>query len=183
MLEQIQFNLTLDISDYLKHQLYIASISPQIKQKRRRSWLMTALLFILSAFILRDNQVIFYYFVFFTIITIIFYPFYSRWRYKRHYQQYIQNNYKGKIGQSVQFTFLKTDILAIHKDSESRISNSALHSITELDTHFYLRLHTEETLIFPKEKIPDVALFNAYLNQVAEEYNIPKVEALNWQWR
>ena len=179
----LQFSL--DKNDYLQHQLYIASTSKTIKKKRIKSWLTTTLIFfVLGLFSSQtDNIFLTYYFFIFSIITLIFFPFYQRYRYKKHYQKFINENYKNRFGEEINVSFEEKTIETFDISGELKINHSSLEKITETSSYIFLKVKTGGTLIIPKDKITKKDELKTKLQSLAQKIKIDYSLALDWEWK
>lgn len=93
--------MKLDENDYLTYQLYTASKTSRIKKARIMGWIGTTVTFLLLAllFFKSDNYLLGNYFLIISGLCLALYPFYTRWRYKKHYLKYIQETYKNRFGE------------------------------------------------------------------------------------
>jgi len=130
-----------------------------------------------------SNPFLAYYFWGFGIISFLFYPLYQRKHYKNHYEKFIDDTYKNRVGITAEITF---DDFAIHTTDvtgESRINLSELENVTETGDYFYLSLKTGGHLIVPKSKIGNVPELRVKLKELAGRLNIEFIEDLKWKWK
>ena len=179
------FELVLSESDFLTHQLFIASTSSRIKKRRTRTRISYSIIFGMLGylFFLMGNQVMGYYFVIAGLITLVFAPFYLRGVYKRHYQNYIKEHFQGRINRPSTISFEEDQIITEDKNIYSKIKVEALEMIDEIEDHFFLKLETGTTLILPKLLIHKYPGVLQIIKQWAEEFSIPYQQQLNWKWQ
>ena len=86
----IKIEYNLDESDYLTHQLYMASKSERIKKKRRKSRLLIPILYVVIAVIsiIQQNIILSSVFILVAVIWFLFYPLYERNHYEKHYKNF-----------------------------------------------------------------------------------------------
>jgi hypothetical protein len=179
--------MTLDENDYLTYQLYTASKAPRIKKARTRGWIITTLASLCMAYLFFENynDLLAYYFLIAAGVSLIFHPLYSRWRYKRHYRKYIEDNYKNRIGQECALEITDDVIITKDKTGEGRINTTEVEEINEIKDFYFIKIKTGVSLIIPKLKTDtkDLAVIENGLKQLAEKKGIKWNVELNWKWR
>jgi len=176
---------SLDNNDYLQHQLYLASKSKRIKNKRFKSWIATTMFFLslVLLFYVSNNEVLTSYFIVIAFINLILYPFYSRYHYKKHYQTYIDDVYKNRLGETLTVIFNDTTIDMYDKAGEAKINLSEIGEIAEIKDYIYVRIKAGVSLIIPKVKLNDADSVIIYLKSFANDSGISYNTELNWRWK
>lgn len=178
----LKYSLNLD--DYLQHQLYAASTTKSIKNKRLKNWITVTLLFVFLAFIINDDGLFLkYYFVVASIASLILYPFFQRYQYKKHYLNYIKENYKNRFGKESNITFNETYLESIDFTGETKLNYSNIEKIIEISSHYFLKFNTGGTLIIPKLKIENNEEVKKELLNLSKKLNIEYLTTLNWKWK
>ena len=180
------YSFTIDETDYLTHQLFIASTSKTTNANRRRSWALITVTFLLLAWLFHNslNESLRNYFLVVAGICLIFYPFYSRWRYKKHYRKHVRLNHANSFGQTVYIEFLEGHILTKDdEDSESKINLSYVVSLNELPEHFLIQIKGGQSLILPKQKIGHVEKLRTDLVELAKKVGLQLTDHTQWKWK
>ena len=172
---------TLSPGDYLNYHLFIASLSETLKEHRKRNWILwsVALLCLACMFYGDNDKLPACYFLFLAILCAIFYPYYSRWRSKDTYKEYIHEAYKNSFNKVSHVTINRQQIHNISENSESTISTSEIDKIYETLEYFFLNLKSGTTLIIPKLKIDNADLLKAELQSIADEQHVGFIEMKN----
>lgn len=167
--------------DFLDFQLFTASKSERINKKKRKEWVLLTVGSILVGiyFYLNHNSVMAVYFWLVAIICGLFYPRYFKWRYKKHYKTYIQENYSKRFGQLETIEIKDNAIFSKDKIGEGKINLSEIERIDETDKHFFIKISSGMSLIIPKGEIngPD------NLRQKFQELGITLNVEINWDWK
>lgn len=175
----------LDQNDYLTFQLYTASKSPQVKRMRLMSWILTPVVFLCTAFLFYSsgNRFLTVYFLVCGCLTAVAYPFYSRWRYKRHYLKHVQNTYKNKFGTECEVYF--TDDVIINRDlnGEFKFNISEIATIHEIKEYYFIKSKGGLSLIISKLKSKDIETIKNQIERLIKEKNIPHQLELDWKWK
>lgn len=179
----IQYQLNRE--DFLQHQLYGASMKKSIKKKRWKSWLMSTFIFVVLSGVFYHYEVFMmaYYFAAFAIITLIFYPFYQKRLYRKHYEKYIDENFKNSFGHSVEVRFNDSDLLASDYTGESKINYSSFEKIIEISSHFFLKLMNGSMVIIPKSEMENEEEVRDTLRSLSKKVTIPYSLELDWKWK
>lgn len=181
----MKYSFSLDESDYLTHQLFIAASSKQSLNRRRRSWLLVTGSFVVLAFVFlnKGDTGIGTNFIIAGVFSFIFYPFFIRWKYKRHFEKHIKEHLSNNFGQKMNFEIGEDQFITRDEEnSESKISFSLTKSMHELPKHFLIRLDNGQSLILPKEKVPDLDRLRSDLVSLAQKLNLMIVDNTKWNW-
>ncbi|MEO3404340.1 hypothetical protein AAFN85_10580 [Mucilaginibacter sp. CAU 1740] len=175
--------LVLTASDYLTYQLYTASKSERIKRNRYRSWLILSGCFLILG-LMFYNSIKFYSFYFLGagVISLMFYPFYQRYHYKKHYNKFILDSYKNKIGKEAMIDFQPDYIFSNDTTGEGKIYTSEVCEINEIGTHYFIKAKTGESLILPKSTIND----DHFVQKLELIFNNPSIiinREPDWKWK
>jgi len=173
----MQYKYLLHEQDFLDFQLYTASKSESIRRKKRNGWIGLTITPLALAFLFWEDGVFGIYFLVAAILTLLFYPMYFMRRYKRHYENHIKQSHKNRFGESVIMEVHPDHIFTKDSTGEGKIYISAIDQIDETSKHFFVKISSGMTLIFPKENINS--------EQLKEEFKalkIPIHEELDWKW-
>lgn len=175
----------LDENDHLTYQLYTASKTPRIKKDRIKGWIFTTVTFLCLTFLFFEsrNDLLGYYFLIASGLSLTIYPFYSRWRYKKHYLKYIQDTYNSRIGEESTVE-INADIIVIKdKTGERRINTSEIEEINEIKDFYFVKTTTGVSLIISKIKTNDIDKLTTELKSLVNKREIKYNIELDWKWR
>ena len=174
----------LEEHDFLQHQLYVASKTKRVINQRRNTWILLSVSFLLFSFAnYSGNKVLFYAMLAFSIITVLFFPLYQKTQYKKHYRNFIIDNYKLRFGKDASITFTEDAIETTDSSANSTFQLNSLEEIIETGDHFFIQIKTGGHLIIPKSAIENNADFRAVIKSIVEKYTIKEVVDLNWKWK
>ncbi|NRD20952.1 YcxB family protein [Winogradskyella eckloniae] len=179
----MKLEYTLNFSDFLEYQLYVSSKSELHKKNRNKSRIVVPIIYIiLGAFILfiKKTELAIAFFGF-AVLWFLFYPLYSKWKYKKHFEKHIKENYKNRIGKKATLNFDKDAdfIEASDFGTQTKIQDSEFDKLIELKDYYFLRLKSELSLIIPKRAVSDQEKFKKLFSDINLEY----VNELNWEWK
>ena len=175
----IQYQLTY--SDFLAYQLYTSSKSELHKKKRFRSRIIVPIIYICFGLYLysKNNSLkVASILGLIALLWFFLYPTYSKWRYKRHFQKHVEENYKNRVHKPVEIEVDEHALNAKDFSSESKINGTELKALIETKNHFFIKLTTDLSLIVPKHSIVHQAEFKKRVTELGAEY----VDELNWEW-
>ena len=181
----MKIQLSLDKNDYLEHQLYTASKSKRISNKKRNTWLiLTASIIILAFFNFnKEDKLLFYYFLVFALIAFIFYPLYQRKQYKTHYAKHIEENYFNRFGQESTLSFEEEYIASNDANFENKMNYIAFEELNEIKDYYFMKSKTGGNIIIPKNKFGNLELFHKDINVIANKFSWKKNVELDWKWK
>ena len=171
-------------NDYLQHQLYLASISKRVENKRKGSYFWIIAFFAsiaVIAFILKNNSMAI---LSITIagITAIFYPIYDRKQYEKYYKEYIKENYPDKPDEKSYIEFLDNEVVIHNEHTESKLDYITFERIIEIENYIFIRIGAT-SLILPKERIENIDIVCDYLKALATRLSKEYIENLKWKWK
>lgn len=181
----MKFEYTLNENDYLTNSLFTASQSPTIK--KRRFWMRFSIpvaYVILGIWMYneyRPESAI----IFFVLAVLWFFisPALTRRRYVRYYKIAIKEAYGKRIGRPCSLQIGEDELIYKEEPNECRVKLSDIEKICELNTHFFIRQKTSNTVILPKDKIKDTEALKAELKELAIRLNLPYTAELDWKWQ
>ncbi|MEM6684582.1 MAG: YcxB family protein, partial [Bacteroidota bacterium] len=143
---------TLQKEDFLTFQLFTASTSKRIQEKKKNSWLGITVVFLMVAafFYLERNNFLAIWFGVSAVITGIFYPTYFNWTHMKHYKKYVEEHNINRFGQEENLTIREDVISSQNNLGDGNIKISAITEIAETETHFFLKMISGLSLIIPK---------------------------------
>lgn len=176
---------SIEEKDYLAYQLYTASKSDRIKKKRLRNKIVSAIIYIVGGFflLLLNNYPLAITFIILGLLWFFIYPLWERQHYVKHYQSFIKENYKDKLGQNIALELNNDYITARDNGSESKVMTKELVEINETSATFYLKLKGGQSFIIPKDKIKTVDSLTNTLKELANFLSIKYNLDDSWEWK
>ncbi|HEX2534497.1 MAG TPA: YcxB family protein [Chitinophagaceae bacterium] len=177
--------LTLDENDFLTHQLFLASKSDRIRRKRQRSRFILPFIYLFFSllFLLEERQGLAIVFFLFGLFWFIGFPYWDRKRYIKHYQGFIREHYKDRLGKGGTLEFTDEYITARDNGSESKVRTSEVEAINEVPSALFVRLKGGQSFILPKDKIRDPDQLIQRLKQLAGHLQIHYTVEESWAWK
>jgi len=175
-------NYKLKSSDFLEYQLYSSSKSELHKKRRFRSRIIIPIIYLfLGLYVgyIREDNSIAIVFIGFAIVWFVFYPLYSRWRYKKHFQKHVKENYKNRINKPIEIDFEEDSIKTKDTTSESKINGTNLKELIETKNHYFIKLTTDLSIVIPKHSIENQTEFVERVTKLGAKY----IDDLNWKWK
>jgi ABC-type multidrug transport system fused ATPase/permease subunit len=175
----------IDESDFLTHQLFVASKSERIKRKRQRSKIVVPLIYITLGlfFLFQDKISLTILFFIIGLLWFFIYPLWERRHYIKHYKSFIEEHYKDRLGRTATLEFNNDFILAKDNGSESKLLTTELEEICEISTTIFVRLKGGQSFILPKDKITDFDKVKARLKELAGHLKIKYHLDEKWEWK
>jgi len=175
----LKLTFFLKSEDFLIFQLFTASQSESIQRKRRRGQIFLSLGSLAFAlfFYIGNNTFLAGYFLIFAFATYIFYPRYFKWRYHKHYQKHIRENYEKRLNVKQELQIEKDKILLKDKTGEASVKIEEVEEITEIADYFFLKLSTGVSLILPKQSISADEV-----REKLKSLNLRILDHTDWKW-
>ncbi len=101
----------------------------------------------------------------------------------KHYQGFIKENYKDRLGRTATLEFSNDYILAKDNGSESKVLTTEVEEIFEIPTTIFVRLKGGQSFILPKDKISNIDNVTTRLKELADYLKIKYERDDNWKWK
>ena len=178
----MNFQFKLSFDDFLQYQLYTVSQSKRVKKKKMRSWIrIPALLGLLAIYMSFKNLDYATSYGILAATWALGYPLYFKWLYKRHFSKHIKENYKSKIGETINLSLTENTLISEDDGSEAKIKFKEFADIIELPNNLILRTKKGDALIVPKT-MNDYKLLAPLLIEKASKNNITWLNETLWKW-
>ncbi|MUU77356.1 YcxB family protein [Winogradskyella endarachnes] len=173
----------LSFSDFLEYQLYFSSKSKVQQKNRKKSRIIVPIIYavLILIAILIGNYILAITFAIIAIIWYLIHPVYAKYRYKKHFENHIKENYKNRIDKEISLTFNQNSraIEGIEEGTQSTINYSEFDVLIEIKEHFFLKLKSNVSFIIPKRAIDDLKGFK----KIFTDINIEIVDQTDWIWK
>lgn len=172
----------LSENDFLTYHLYASAHSEVHRKNRIRSRYLLAVLYAGFAFymyISKQNLSGAIIFLALAAVWVVIYPYYSYWRYKKHFQRIIRVKNQNTIGQDIEMDFQPNSIYSKDKFSEGTFNINEVKDLIELKEQYLIRLSAGSSLILPKNAVDDEEAFKKQLI----DYGALYIDDRNWEWK
>ena len=172
-------NYFLTKDDFLTFQLFEASTNPKKINKRMKSvWLLAAFFALIAGSGFYNNSTfMLIYFSVCAILTLFLAPFYVKWKYKRHYTNYVNDTFKNMDGE-VEMKIGDVYIEESDKISESKFKISEITEVSEIRTHYFIKVSSGQSILIPKTN----QALNNDIQGLIERNKLKHIIMLNWKW-
>lgn len=179
----MKFEIIYTEEDYLTNTLFWVTKSKRAKRIKSQTIVLLiafCLVISISAYF-SSNYPMSLFFIFCAGMVFFFYPIYQRWYYKKHYLKFIKQAFKDKIGKPCEVEFTDDTVFTKDNSGEGKLGLQDIEEIYETEAYYFIRFNTEESLILPKNRLPE-SKFKEALNDMVNRYSIAFIEELNWKW-
>lgn len=175
---------TLEQPDFLEFQLFSASKSERILKSRRNSRIVLPIVyFILGTLLFVFADIVFgVVFIGIGLAWYYFHPNFTRKRYIRHFEKYLNENYRNRFGKPISLKFGEEFIETADYLSESKMRIREVEEINEIKDYYFLKVSSGESLIIPKNRLNERSDFHQYISKLANDLGIKYNTELNWKW-
>ena len=166
----------------MRQQLYMASNSPLIKTRRRRSHMLVPLAYVgFGIYAMATGDQVLATVLLFTIavLWLLFYPKYSAWRYKRHFKSWINERHSELLGQEIEMNLKESAIELTMDGQASTIDWKEIKSLVVFESQLLFLLNSGSSIIIAQNSTYDTKKFVAQVSQK----EIECIDASNWEWK
>lgn len=180
----VNLKYALEKEDYVMFQLLVASTSDRIKKKRKRSRIIIPIIYLAFAAFggYTGDTTMSIVFLVLSLIWFLFYPKYEAWKYKKHYNSFVDENFKSHYGLETKTQLGETEIYSENSKGNTTVKVEDITEIIETEQYLFVRLGVGMGLIFPKEKIQNLQELENWISTTSDQLGIPNQVNLNWSW-
>lgn len=151
--------------DFLSFQMFASYKSDVLKRKTKRSRIILSVLMVVASVLFYNggNTAMALYFACIAAVIFLFYGQYLAWRYKKHYQAYVRNNFTERFGQEVTLEITPKYIRSQDPSGEGKVKTTEVHQMSETTDHFFIQLSSGMAVIIPKSFIDVLESFKSGL--------------------
>lgn len=173
-------NYQLSKQDFLDYHLFSVSQTSAIQKKKRNSWMLLTLGSLAMAlfFYFRDQGIMSIYFACVSVLTGIFYPRFFKWRYKKHYTTFIEENFTTRFGQPAEIKITNETLFSKDSSSEAQVNIEEIDHVSETLHLFFITMKSSYSLIIPKINLESIEGFKSTILAL----HIPIHDHLQWKW-
>lgn len=170
--------------DFIVFQLFSASKSDRIKRTRKRTRTVVPIIYVIVGLLLFLISDIVPGLVFFGIgvAWYLIMPYYLKSKHRRHYENHIDENYKGRFGKQVVLVFEDEFFTATDYLGESKLKIREITEINEIKDYIFMKLSSGDSLIIPITRISNQSELNSIISKITSDLNINHNVDLNWKW-
>lgn len=177
-----QYHLTQE--DYLQNLLYLASTSPQMKKRLKRTRIILSVVFLLlGVFVFQYSTWLGVLYMLFAVATWFFYPKYLRSVHKRYYVKHIQNTYADQFETTLRLQPMSDHFLVASDDIESKISYNSIQEVIEFPEQLLIYLPSKQALILPKNRIENWETLRIRIEEIIADLQLPYEQHAEWAWK
>ncbi len=153
----MNIEFTLSRADYIEFQLFAATKSEILKKTNKKARLRVPIIYMILGTMLLTLSDKMFAIIFYTvgILWFFFYPFFAKKRYAKHYEKFVDENFKNRFNTTIKINFIEDyeSIECIDFEGESKTNTSKIEKIFEIKRFFYIKMHSGIHFIIPKYKI------------------------------
>jgi hypothetical protein len=156
---EIEFSLSR--ADYIDFQLFAATKSERIKKNKRNARNRLPIIYLIIGTILLvvvEDIIFAIIFYLFGVLWYLLYPTLTKRRYAKHYEKYVDENFKNRYDTLIKFNLLDNYELieTIDFEGESKFKTSEIEKIFEIKRFIYIKMKSGSHFIIPKYKIENI---------------------------
>lgn len=181
----MKYNIEYAEDDFLQFQLFTASQSKRIKNKRERSTIIIMLCFLLLAMLLGSSGTDFLFYAFLALIpvTYFFYPKYLKNHHYKHYQEFVKESFQKRDHQPTLLEFKADTIFSKNEYGESLLKYKAIDCVVEIPSYFFIPLKSGGTLILPKREVKNYDELFSFLREKSHQLEFDYSIFKDWSWK
>lgn len=176
---------TLIKEDLLQLQLFMASISEQVRKARRKTHLLIPVIYMIFAAVLLITTDWFLGIVFISVGVVWYfvYPSYQAKQYKKVYSKHVDESQIKRTLQPTELTFEDEYITGKDYSGESKFKINIVERIDEVRDYCFLKLNSGSGLVIPVSRLSDREGFVEYLKNMAAKNGIEYKVDMEWKWK
>jgi hypothetical protein len=156
----VKLTYTLDKSDYLAYQLFVADQSPRNRKRRRRLRIVIPLIYVVLGILLdlAGMRITALILVGIAAIWFVSYPVYLRLIYRRHYGGHIDENYSQRLERETSVELKNGELVFSEPTGGGWVKLSEIDRIVEVPRQTFVHFKTGTAVILPRTRLDAVSL-------------------------
>ena len=181
----MKINYQLTVEDYLKSQLYMASRSKQIKNRRMLTRIVWPLVFLAIGIYFAVESVWVGAGIMAAIALIWFFinPLYSRYFYKNHFRKEIKEKYSENLGKDLSIEVRSSDLLLTAPQGQRVIKYTSITEINDLGSHYLIMFDIGTVAVLPIGREVGRNVWNDFIRQLVLKSNKSIYDKKDWVWK
>ena len=179
----MEIEFTLSRADYIECQLFAITKSEIIKKNRKTARIRLPVIYLILGTILLLLADLVYAIIFYLlgVLWYLLYPTLTKKRYARHYEKYVDENFKNRFDTLIKVRFLDDyeTIETVDFEGESKFKTSEIEKIIEIKRFIYIKMKSGSHFIIPKYKIENVKQLREELRMISKSKNFEIETDLN----
>lgn len=171
--------------DLVTLQLFLASISDNIRKKRQKTKYMIPVFYILIAIVgvVTGQKVAAISFLTGAVLWFLFFPLWERRSYRKHFTTFIREHMKNRFENTLSIEITNDFLLTREHQNENKTPVSEIERIQEISELFLIKLKGGSTFFIPKEQITEQEELRTRLQKLARHMKIDYVIDDQWKWK
>ena len=182
----IKIQFALHKADFLMYQLFVASQSSKLKERRNRTKKIIPLLYLILGAIMYvplEQPIFGAVFAIIAVGWFFFWPIREKSIYLKYYGAYADEYYINRYGEQMELVFDAEYIYMKTNYSESKIILSHIERLDEIRDYFFIKLLSGASFILPKKKIADFEKIKEDLLALLASLDVKYNCDLEWEWK
>lgn len=174
----------MGLNDSLTFQLFSASKSKRIINKRKRNRIIFPIIYFVTSllFIYFKDYIAFSIIFAISVIWVFLYPIYSKKLYFNHYKKFLEEQIEDEKDPQISMWFDEEELYIETKFSTSKLSLKEIKKIYEINDYYFIFVDKRNAFTIPKVEI-DIDVLNDFISNLIERTNIELIKELNWKWK
>jgi ABC-type multidrug transport system fused ATPase/permease subunit len=181
----MHLTFTLSQEDILQMQLFMASLSEQVRKKRRMTHLRVPIIYILLAgvLMLTSDWVVGIVFVCIAVVWYFVYPSYQARHYRKYYSKFVAENLAKRTIQPTELSFGEEYVGCLDYSGDSKLRTDTIERMDEVRDYCFLKFNSGGGMVIPLGQWSDSAAVSGELKTWAAAHQIPYHTDLDWKWQ
>ncbi|MBX2948311.1 MAG: YcxB family protein [Crocinitomicaceae bacterium] len=171
--------------DLVTLQLFLASISDNIRKKRQKTKYVIPVFYVLIAIVgvVTGQKVAAISFLSGAVLWILFYPLWERKSYRKHFATFIREHMKNRFENTLSMEITNDFLFAREHQNENKTPVSEIERMQEIGELFLIRLKGGSTFFIPKEQVAEQQQLRARLQKLAQHLKVDYTIDNEWKWK
>lgn len=176
----------LEEDDFLRYQLYMASLAPGLKKMRLRKRITFPVVFLFFGILLLlapTPAVTSFACWIFAVLWWLFYPFWDKELFRKRYRKFVQENYGYRFGKKVSVEITEGKITGNDNGYEINVKPKDVETVIFIPALIMIKISDNRLMLIPAERISESERFIEALADFSDKWNIPLQREPGWVWK
>lgn len=176
---------SISAEDYLTFQLFSASQSAEVKNRRSRSrYLFSLINLAIGVYFIADhNMLLGCTFLVFAVIWYFITPAMQKNAYEKRYAEYIKKHFYNRFDKPATLEIDDYTITSTDPVSTGKVGTDEIQAVYEIQQATYIKFRDGKSFILPKSRITNYTEMTQQLEILAESKGFVYRKNLDWKWK
>lgn len=180
----MKISFKISEENYLDFQLYLASESAIVIQKKKWTRKIIPLIYLSIAVVMYFLEKLFLFACFGIIgkLWYFLYPWIEEKNTRKKYREIITSTFQDKINNDITLENDTENFIYTTRGNSTKVAIKSITEIIQLKTILIIKTNTNQAFVIPNQALKNLESHWIEFQRISSFYKIPFSKKLNWEW-